>query len=315
MVDALDVGREGAGFPPALRAQLLRQLGADEVVVAQQAGDDDAVPVGQPGVPFRGSCWPFMRASRRSELIDMCRKPRSVPPIRTGTVSVTTGRPATAPTSTSEKCELQLHRVVDLGQLPPRQWGAPRHARVQELLAVEVAIEQLQPQRMERGRGPLVKGLQVAGGELGRSRRTPWSVAIIRSSWRSMSSARSPATCSTRRSSCSDCVRASRTSNRPVATSVGTTRLAPNSRSSVASRSPPAGRRKGGRCRASRRHRLERWPVPPNAAADRPTRPSPNATQKIPLMPAGRARIPLLRKVCATRAKTATGRKSRPVAW
>ena len=59
-----------------------------------------------------GSCWPFMRASSRSELIDMCRKPRSVPPIRTGTVSVTTGRPATEPVSTSEKCGLRVARTV-----------------------------------------------------------------------------------------------------------------------------------------------------------------------------------------------------------
>ena len=165
------VGAKGAGFLPALRAQLLRQLGADEVVVAQQAGDDDAVAVGQPGVPFRRQLLALHEGEQALRIDRHVQEAaqRAADQDGHGERHHRAARHCADEHVREVRLQSRPDCVVDLGQLPPRQWGAPRHARVQELLAVEVAIEQLQPQRMKRGRGPLVKGLQVAGGELGGS--------------------------------------------------------------------------------------------------------------------------------------------------
>lgn len=183
-----------------------------------------------------GRFWLSIVARNRSGSSDMCRKPSSLPsPPVTGTVSVMTCRPATRPVTISDTWGFGLDRTAaSIAGCSDRGKGVPQGTRVfMTCWPVRSRASTSMPSGFRLALALACTAAQSAAATSGEPASADrW--ASRRVSSRSMSPARSPTSCSRRRRMSASCSRELRSSKTAVKASAGTTRLAPNRKSSRA---------------------------------------------------------------------------------
>jgi hypothetical protein len=164
----------GDGMFLARAAQLFRQLSADEGVVTPQPCDDDAVAVADSRVPLLRQVLAF---HRRQEVLGIDRqveeageRPRGRRR-RRGEGDHRPSRDLSHDNVRYVRPQGRRHRPVDVRQHRPRQRRPPRHARVHQLLAVGVAEQRLDSQRLQEAARLGMQPRPVRRLDLGRRRQ------------------------------------------------------------------------------------------------------------------------------------------------
>ena len=169
---AFDVdGAEGAGALQALRAQLVGKLAAHEVAVAAQPRDDRAGAVAEAGIPLGREVLPLHRGQeplgieRHVQEADQPALPADHGDSKGDDLS--SGNTA-GDHVRDMRPEARPHRRVDRRLFRSRQRRAPSHPRVHHLLAVGVAEQDFDAQRLQAGAGLGVHRRPIACGNVGR---------------------------------------------------------------------------------------------------------------------------------------------------